>query len=157
MTETSEPESEVNLIVDIGKKYVRALSLSLETIIRQLEQKPATKPVARPTTSLLRPKQPKQVVYVQKMTAKDERRIIGGILMITGVILIIAGLITSYNEWQTLPTDKLVLMTVFETMGWGIGATFAGFILLGIGLGVYLAKSHDQAWSRARKLLPIPK
>ncbi len=102
---------------------------------------------------LLHPKKQRQVVYVQKLTAKDERKIIGAILMMIGVALIIVGLIISYNEWQTLPTDKLVLMTIFGAMGWGIGATAAGFILFAIGLGVYLAKSHDQAWRRAKKLL----
>jgi len=155
MTETSEHESEVaNQLVDIGKKYVRALSLSLDYMIQQLERKPATQPVARQSTSSLRPK---QQVYVQKMTAKQKREALGAILMIAGVILIAVGLAVSYTEWQTLPIDKLVLMTVFEVMGWGIGATAAGFILFAIGLGVYLAKSHDQAWRRARRLFPIPK
>ncbi|SRR6266487_2927737 len=90
MTETSERESEVtNQLADIGKKYVRALFLSLHYMIQQLERKPATQPVARHSTSLLHPK---QQVYVQKMTARQKREVLGAILMLMGGVLIVVGL-----------------------------------------------------------------
>jgi hypothetical protein len=93
-------------------------------------------------------------MYVQKMTARGKRELIGGILMVAGGFLIVFGLIVSYIEWSTLSLGKLALMTIVEGMGLGIGMTAAGFILFAVGLGVYLAESNRQAWSRARRILP---
>jgi hypothetical protein len=56
MTEHSkEPEPDIaTQIVDIGKKYVRALSLSLDSVIQQLEgKKPVAKPATKPSTQNL--------------------------------------------------------------------------------------------------------
>ena len=106
--------------------------------------------------SLLRPpkqRQQKQTVSVQKITAKDERKIIGGLLMIGGVVLILIGLGLSYNEWTTLPIEKLALMAIVEGLGLGISTTFAGFILFRIGLAIYFAKNNTQVWNRTKKLL----
>ena len=75
--------------------------------------------------------------------------------MIGGVVLIVIGLALTLDEYKTLPTEKLVLMTIAEALGLGIGITFAGFILFGIGLAVYLARSNDHAWKRAKRLLPL--
>jgi formate hydrogenlyase subunit 3/multisubunit Na+/H+ antiporter MnhD subunit len=102
---------------------------------------------------MLRPRQ-KRIVYIQKMSARDKREVIGAILMIAGGVLIVVGLIFSYIEWSTLSLEKLALMAVAEGIGLGIGMTLAGFILFGIGLGVHLADNNRQAWSRARRILP---
>jgi hypothetical protein len=106
-------------------------------------------------TSLLRPPKQRQVMYQQKMTAKDERKIIGAFAMLGGVVLILIGLAVTSNEYATLPIEKLALMTIAEALGQGIGTTFVGFILFAIGLGVYLADSNKQAWRRAKGVLPI--
>jgi len=103
---------------------------------------------------MLRPRQ-KRIEYVQKMSARDKREVIGATVMTLGGMLIVAGLIVSYIEWSTLTLEKLALMAVVEGMGLGIGMTVAGFILFGIGLGVYLAENNRQAWSRARRMLPV--
>ena len=105
-------------------------------------------------SSMLRPRRQRQIVSVQRMTAKDKRELIGGILMFFGAVLIVAGLIVSYIEWSTLSLEKLALMAVVEGMGLGIGMTAVGFILFVTGLGVYLADNNRQAWSRARRILP---
>lgn len=105
--------------------------------------------------SLLRPQKQRQIVVQPKMSARDKREVIGVILMIAGVVLIIVGLALSYIEWTTLPAEKLALMVIVESMEIGIGMIVAGFILFGIGLGVYLAESNRQAWNRARRLLPV--
>jgi hypothetical protein len=51
MTETPQPEPDWgNVLVDIGKKYIRLVSLTLDSATRQIQQTPrAKKRVAKPS------------------------------------------------------------------------------------------------------------
>lgn len=89
------------------------------------------------------------MVVQHKMTAREKREMIGGIMMAIGMILIVAGLIVTYVEYQSLPIEKLALMAIVEGVGLGVGMTSAGFIFFFAGLGVYLANNNNQAWRRA--------
>jgi hypothetical protein len=99
---------------------------------------------------------PKQrSVRERKMKAREKREMMGVIAMIFGAILIVAGLLVSFIEWDSLSLEKLALMAIVEGTAPGLLLSVIGLIFFGIGLGVYFASCNEQAWRRAKRLLPV--